>query len=254
MMKRKHALIIGGTKGIGHTLAHFFAREGCIVSVIGRSLPQSRQRTSRMVHYWSCDLSDCQKLFQTLDEIVQKRGKLNYAAFLQRFRGKGDEWSGEIETSLTATKKTIEYLVNNFDAREASIVLVSSACANLIAHDVPVSYHVAKTALVQMARYYAVELGQKSIRVNCVSPGTTLKEETKNHYLSDKRLLHFYQKLIPLGRMGTAREVAQAIGFLCSPSASFITGQNLVVDGGVSIQWQETLAARLRYAHRTRKV
>ena len=73
-----------------------------------------------------------------------------------------------------------------------------------------------------------------------------MKEESKDFYLKSKKLLGLYKDLTPLRRMGTAEEVAAAIRFLCSPAASFITGQNLVVDGGVSVQSHESLARRFR--------
>jgi len=107
-----------------------------------------------------------------------------------------------------------------------------------------VSYHVAKAALSQMVRYYAVALGPLGIRVNCVSPGTIMKEEAQSFYAAHPELWELYGRIIPLGRMGSAGEVARAIAFLCSPEAGYITGQELVVDGGLSVQWQESVARR----------
>ena len=83
------------------------------------------------------------------------------------------------------------------------------------------------------------------MRVNGVSPGSILKERSKEFYNANPRLRDLYKDIIPLGRMGTAEEVAQTIAFLCSRRASFITGQNLVVDVGLSLEWQESMARRL---------
>jgi len=243
-MRKKHALVIGGTKGIGRALAKLLASENQNVSVVSRQLPPEVRRSLPSVRFWEADLLDDHRLFQTLDHIVQERGRLNYAIFLQRFRGEGDEWTGEIDTSLTATKKVIEYLAGRFDPLEAAIVLVGSVRSDFVDTSAPLSYHVAKAGFVQMARYYALLLGQKRIRVNCVSPGTTIKEESKSRFLNNKRLQQFYRKLIPLRRMGTAEDVAHVIAFLCSPGASFVTGQNIIIDGGVTIQWQEAVAER----------
>lgn len=96
-----------------------------------------------------------------------------------------------------------------------------------------------------MVRYYAVTLGPRRIRVNSVSPGTVLKDESKDFYLKNEQLYNLYKGIIPLGRMGTAEEVANVVAFLCSSKASFITGQNIVVDGGLSLIWQETLARKV---------
>jgi NAD(P)-dependent dehydrogenase (short-subunit alcohol dehydrogenase family) len=171
---------------------------------------------------------------------------LSNLVFFQRFRGEGDSWVGEIETTLTATKNAIESLSGEFDATSApAIVIVGSLASDLIADDQPLSYHVGKAGLNQMVRYYAVALGPIGIRVNAVTPGIVLKEEARGFYQDNPRLEDRYKKLTPLGRMGSSEDIAQAIIFLCGPSASFITGQNLVVDGGVSSQLQQTLALKL---------
>jgi NAD(P)-dependent dehydrogenase (short-subunit alcohol dehydrogenase family) len=96
-----------------------------------------------------------------------------------------------------------------------------------------------------MVRYWAITLGGRGIRVNSVSPGTVLKEESKKFFLSDPKLSDLYRRITPLGRFGYAREVAQVIGSFCGEQTSFVTGQDIVVDGGVSLQWQESLARDL---------
>jgi NAD(P)-dependent dehydrogenase (short-subunit alcohol dehydrogenase family) len=124
-------------------------------------------------------------------------------------------------------------------------VLVSSAASDVIAAEQGPGYHVAKAGLNQMARYYAVVLGQAGIRVNVVSPGTVLKPENRDFYLGDARLQALFKQVVPLGRMGTAQEIAEVIDFLGSSNASFITGQTLLVDGGVNLLSTETLARSL---------
>lgn len=220
--------------------------EGHVLSVIGRRPPSEPDRHIMDAHYWVVDLLDRERLSVALMEIICQNGKLNNLVFFQRYKGKGDDWTGEIETSLTATKIVIERLVGEFDdTNESSIVIVSSVASHFIAEEQPLSYHVAKAGLNQMVRYYAVALGPKGIRINCVSPGIVLKEESKDFYLKNERLYNLYKKNTPLGRMGTSEDIAKVIDFLCSPKASFITGQNIVVDGGVSLQGQEGLARQL---------
>ena len=154
-------------------------------------------------------------------------------------------WSGEIETSLTATKTIVEALQDQFAEGEKSIVVVSSIAGTLVGAYLPVGYHAAKAALCHMVRYWAVVLGPLGIKVNSVSPGTVLKEESKAFFVGDKALSDLYRRITPLRRFGHAREVAQVISCLCSERMSFVTGQDIVVDGGVSLQWQESLAREL---------
>lgn len=245
-MKKKHTLIVGGTRGIGRVVVRTLSKENHVLSVIGRRPPSEIDRHTPDVHYWVVDLLDPKRLSVALAEIIHQNGKLNNLVFSQRYRREEDDWIGEIETSLTATKNVIERLVDEFDdANENSIVIVSSIASHYVAEEQALSYHVAKAGLNQMVRYYALVLGPKGIRINCVSPGTVLKEESKEFYLQNKRLYNLYKRLTPLGRMGTSDDIANVIAFLCSPKASFITGQNIVVDGGVSVQWHESLARKL---------
>jgi NAD(P)-dependent dehydrogenase (short-subunit alcohol dehydrogenase family) len=245
-MKKPHSLVIGGTRGAGRSLVKAFASEDHVVSVIGRRSPPEADQQIPNVHYWATDLTDKERLDAVLAEIVNKNGKLSNLVFLQRYRGTDDDWSGEIETTLTATKYIIEQLSAKFDdGADKSMVLVSSIFSHFVGDGQALSYHVAKAGLEQMVRYYAVALGPKGIRVNGVSPITFLKEESKDFYLRNENLMNLYRTIIPLARMGTSEEVANAIALLCSHRASFITGQNIVVDGGLSLISQETLVRKL---------
>jgi NAD(P)-dependent dehydrogenase (short-subunit alcohol dehydrogenase family) len=235
-----HSLIIGGTRGIGRALVKLLAEEGGAVSVIGCRAPEEPVTNAR---YWVVDLLDVSAMARTLEESIKQDGKLNSVVFLQRYRGEGDNWAGEIETSLTATKSLIERLSGEFEeSGDKAIVLVSSIAAELVVGGQPVGYHVAKAGFNQMIRYYAVALGPKGIRVNGVSPATVLKDESKEFYLNNEKLLALYRRIIPLGRMGTAEDVARVISFLASHQSAFVTGQNIVVDGGLTLQSQESLA------------
>ena len=246
-MKRKHSLIIGGTRGTGRALVKLFLDSGNTVSVIGAKQPAEKDSAMERVKYWVCDVSDQKKLSGVLEEIIKVNGKINDLVFLQRYRGKDNAWEGEMATTVTATMNIIEKMKDSF-AEEGgkSIVFVSSVIGRFVADGQPVGYHAAKSAAEAMVRFYAVQLGPKGIRVNCVSPFTLLKEESKDFYVNNKDLMALYRTIVPLGRIGTAEEVAKVIRFLCSDDASFITGQNIIHDGGLSLKWQESLARSLK--------
>lgn len=242
----KHTLVIGGTRGAGRVIAKTFVNEDHIVSVIGRRLAPQPDSKIPNIHYWSTNIADRQNLSKTIKEILRRNGKLSHLIFCQRFRDTKDDWQGELDTSLTATKNIIELVSDNFDnTPERSIVIISSIASYFIGLEQPASYHVAKAGLNQLVRYYAVLLGPKGIRINSISPSTVLKEESKEFYLKNLRLQDLYKKIIPLGRMGTSEDVAHVVAFLCSPKSSYITGQNIIVDGGLSLQGQESLARQL---------
>ncbi|MFN5686435.1 SDR family oxidoreductase [Bradyrhizobium sp.] len=100
----------------------------------------------------------------------------------------------------------------------------------------------ANGGLNAMVRHYAATLGRQGIRVNAIMPLTYLKRESRVFYEQNERLMDTYRRLVPLGRLGTAEECADALDFLCSERASFINGQSLFLDGGVSTVWQEEVA------------
>lgn len=247
-MSKKHTLIIGGTRGSGCSLVKLLSENNHLVSVIGRRPPSEAKQKLSNIHFWTLDLLDEEDLREVCAQILEQNGKLDNLVFFQRYRGKGDDWKGEIEISLTATKKVIEHFIGQFnDTNENSIVVISSIASYLIADEQPLSYHVAKAGISQMVRYYAATLGPKGIRVNAVSPATILKDENKDFYLRNKKLINLYKKITPVGRMGTSKDIANVVAFLCSRNASFITGQDIVVDGGLSLQWHETLARKLTH-------
>src|SRR4030088_3166763 len=177
--RKSHALLVGASRGIGRALARAFLREGKVVSVIGRRPAAKVARDLRAAGYWALDVCDSEQLNAGLRYIRRKNGRFTPLVCFQRYRGSEDDWQGELETSLSATKRIVEFASDNFDgAKENSIVFVGSIASQFIAEEQPVGYHAAKAALVSMARYYAVALGPRGIRVNSVSPGTVLKDES----------------------------------------------------------------------------
>lgn len=234
-------IIIGGSKGIGRALAKSLVGQAHTVTVVSRSRPAGLEGSN--FHHLEGDLEKPGEVVEKIQESLTRHGPVNGLVFLQRYRGKGDDWQGELQVSLTASKKIIEGLADRFaPAPNASIVLVGSNAGHFISKGGPLSYHVAKTGISTLVRWFAMNLGAKGIRVNGVSPCTILKEESKDFYLNNEKLHGLYKQILPLGRMGNAEEVANAIELFLSPKASFITGQEVYVDGGLSLHLHDNLA------------
>ena len=235
----RHYVVVGGTRGLGKVFADRAAGAGDVVSILGRSAPNAPSAGS-----FTCDLQSPEDAAAVLEEVRRQRGELDGLAFFQRFRGPGDDWGDELQTSLNAAKTLIERSVPLFKPDGLkSIVLTSSVNAAFISPKLPVGYHVAKAGLCQLARYYACKLGEFGIRVNVVCPGTFVKPENKAYYQSHPEVAARLAKVAPLNRMGTADEVVDVLEFLLSEKSSFLTGQALTVDGGVSLQWHEHLGS-----------
>jgi len=239
-----HTLLVGGTRGIGRATAKTFASDGDVVSVIARRRPSTAMPDG--VECWTADLADGAGVRGALDDLIAARGPVHNVVFLQRYRGDGDPWSGEIDVSLTGTRLVIDSLQDRFaTAGDRSIVIVGSFIGRFVVDNQPLSYHVVKAGLEALVRYYAVRLGPRGIRVNAVAPCTILKEESQDFYLNNEALLRLYRDITPLQRMGRAEEVAGVIRFLTTAEASFVTGQTIVVDGGISANALESTARRL---------
>ncbi len=126
-----------------------------------------------------------------------------------------------------------------------ALLMVSSVFAKYVGEGQGASYHVAKAGLEQLMRFYALNLGPKGIRCNGITPFTYLKEESRQFYLGNKKITDVYESITPLRRMATTEDSANVIEYLCSTQASFLTGQNIIVDGGLSLVWPETLARNM---------
>lgn len=244
-MGQRHVLIVGGTSGAGREMVRLAANDGDRVSVIGRKPIQAADIVTPEVQGWQVDLQNLPELTKVLKEIIADRGPLSSLVFYQRYRGQGDSWQGEIDISLNATRTVIEELQGCFADDGGAITIIGSVAGNLIAAEQPLSYHLGKAGIEQIVRYYAVVLGPKGIRVNAVSPSTIVKEESQHFYDSNPQLVELYQKITPLGRLCCSKDIAEAVKFLSSPSATFMTGQNLLLDGGISLQWHESMARQL---------
>jgi NAD(P)-dependent dehydrogenase (short-subunit alcohol dehydrogenase family) len=241
-MNVQHAVVIGGSRGLGKVVVERFLARGCTVSVVSRQRPADFPEQAGLRHF-AADLERTEGLAGLWTRVAEAGGPVSYLVLSQRFRGQGDPWAGEIQVGLTASRDLIEGFAAHFaETGDRAIGIVSSVYAEFVGSSQPVGYHVVKGGLNAMVRLYAATLGRRGIRVNAIMPLTYLKQESRAFYENNDRLMDTYRRLVPLGRLGTAEESADALDFLCSERASFINGQCLFLDGGVSVVWPEEVA------------
>lgn len=236
-----HTIIVGGTRGSGKEYARMLANSERQVSILGRKAITEHKLVHEKIDSYSVDITDHEKTKNILSTCQERRGSWTSLVFFQKFRDDGDTWLGEWQVSLDATKVIVDHAVSlaHEHSIPRSIVVIGSVAGRMIINTQPIGYHAAKAALEQMVKFWAVHLGKLGIRVNMVSPHAVLKEESADFYLNYAKLMDLYKKIIPLGRMGTAKEVVNVVDFLCSSQASYITGQNIIVDGGITLPMQE---------------
>ena len=212
-MLQRHALVVGGTKGAGRATVRLLSSNGHLVSVISRTQSPDEGRESSTVKYWRADISKPPALSTALNEIVAARGQPSCVAFFQRFRGDGDVLHGELEVSIKGTTQLIDLLVEAHDLKDCSIVIVGSVNSELISRQLPVGYHIAKAAMKQLVRYYAVSLGKRGVRVNGVTPGTFLKEESESYFREHPELCRSMTALRPWAEWEALRKLPRSSRF-----------------------------------------
>lgn len=238
----EHVIVVGGSSGLGLATVKLFLARGFFVTVLSRRKPPVSELIGQLVHI-PIDLDRLEDFSIIQNSFSHAAGKIRYLIFTQRFRGTGDPWIGEMKVGLYATKLLVEGLLPHFSPTgDRAIVAVSSVYANFIGSSQPVGYHVVKAGLNALIRYYSWSLGPRGIRANSIMPLSYVKDETRQHFEGKPELASLYTKFVPLGRMGDVNENVDAIDFLCSEKSSFITGQNLFIDGGTSVVWQEEVA------------
>ncbi|MGN1368650.1 MAG: elongation factor P 5-aminopentanone reductase [Aristaeellaceae bacterium] len=243
---RKTALITGGSRGIGAACVRAFAEDGyAVVFLYNRSadqaeaLVQQLRSEGRDVAAYPCDLSEPQQIAQTvanilrtyhrIDVLVNCAGIAHIGLFTDMTEAEWDHlFAVNVRSAFSVTKAVLPGMIS---ARKGSIVNVSSMWGEVGA-SCEVAYSATKAALIGLTKALAKEVGPSGVRVNCVSPGVIDTDMNAQLTQEDRAAL---ADETPLGRIGTAGEVAKAILFLCGEGAAFITGQVLGVSGGLVI-------------------
>lgn len=241
----KVALVTGASSGIGRATALRFGRAGAAVALVGRN----RERLSEVkallpkAEVFVCDLGNRDaraglvasvvKVFGRLHVLVNNAGIIGSGAFEQTELA---IWDQMLEINLLSvvdlTRQALPYLKET----RGSVVNVSSV-AGLRAFPGIAPYAVSKAAVDQLTHCLALEFGPLGVRVNAVNPGVVVTELHRRGGMDEAAYQAFLQHSLtthPLGRVGKPEEVAEAIAFLASDKACWITGVSLPVDGGRS--------------------
>jgi 3-oxoacyl-[acyl-carrier protein] reductase len=241
----KVALITGASRGIGRAIAVDFARDGADVALIGRDTAALAEtagacaaaRVGAVAEVYQGDVTDRAAIERIVDATIERFGRLDSAvanagqsvdALLLRLKPE------TLDHLLHVNLKSAFYLCGAvarpmMKQRSGSIVLMSSIVA-MTGNAGQAAYAASKAGLIGLCKSLAKELGSRNIRVNAVAPG--LIETTMTEKMPDAAR-EFLIKQAALGRAGKPEDVSGVVAFLCSDAAGYITGQTLVVDGGI---------------------
>ena len=241
----KTVLVTGSSRGIGRATAMAFAANGAKVLVNGRDRRRLQEAVDRIAAWGGdaapvpADFSDSAAIGRTEGEIRSRFGPVDI--LVANVGGLGDpvptaeetedHWRSVIDANLTATFLTVRAFLPAMLARGSGTIVTVSSTAGRHPSRSSAAYAAAKAGVVMLTRHLAQEVGPRGVRVNCVAPGAVLTEEG---YLAraPREVQEQVAALHPLGRIGWPMDIAQAILYLASESAGWITGVTLDASGG----------------------
>jgi len=247
-LQQQVALITGGTSGIGEATALLFAQEGARVALTGRNEKRGHAVTEAILKagghaiFLRTDVRKAAECERAVTETAKAFGRLdilfnNAGIFYPHdtLECSEQEWDEQIDINLKGTFLMSKAALPGMIEQGRGVIVNNSSGWGIVGGDRAVAYCASKGGVVLMTKAMAIDHGRQGIRVNCVCPGDV---ETPMLPQDAKMRGQKWEDYIagcanrPLGRVGTAEEIAKAVLFLASDDSSFMTGAALVVDGG----------------------
>jgi 3-oxoacyl-[acyl-carrier protein] reductase len=246
LLDKKIVLVTGGSRGIGSAVTRLLSREGAVCAFTysrdqnaAHALVKELSQSGRRVLSFQRDARDFEGAKSLIEEVKKELGGLDILvnnAGITRDKSLAmmapEEWSDVIDTNLTGVFNTTRASIITFLKQKSGVIVNISSMSGI--HPLPgqSNYAAAKAGVIGFTKALAREVAPYNIRVNALAPGFVETEMTAA--LTEKKREQFLQ-MIPLGRFGTAEEVAHAVLFLATDQARYITGQTLQLDGGLGI-------------------
>lgn len=241
----KKAIITGGTKGIGRAIADLLADEGVDVGICARHVADVDQTVKALSAKGvnatgaAVDVADGDGLKAWIDAAAEVLGGIDLLVANVSAMAVGpsaDAWRRSVDIDILGTVNTVDGALPHLRRSDAGSIVAISSVAGVEAIRGASPYTAVKAAMIAYCKGLARELAPAGIRTNVVSPGTIFFEGGVWHRRQQNER-EFYDTALaqnPMGRMGSAEEVANAAVFLLSSAASFVTGTNLIVDGAIT--------------------
>lgn len=254
-LKGKVVLVTGASRGIGRAIALAFADEGCRLALASRTqealaaVAKEVETLGAEARVWVTDVTDPSQAEALVNGVVQQWGRIDVlvnnagAGLAKAFEAVTDsEWEANVSLNLMSAVRLSRMVLPYMKQHGGGQIINISALSGRVPRLGQIASNATKAALISLTESLAAEVGPEGIRVNAVCPGITLTgrwEERVARYGKERGLsveqarTELARKNIPLGRLGRPEEVADAVVFLASERAGFITGASIFVDGGM---------------------
>jgi NAD(P)-dependent dehydrogenase (short-subunit alcohol dehydrogenase family) len=245
----KVAIITGGNSGIGKTTAELFAKEGARICITGRNEERCRKvveeikKAGGQAIFVMADVRSSEECQKTVKATLEAFGRVDIL-----FNNAGvyfannavdcteEEWDLTIDINLKGTFLMSKFVLPSMIEQGSGVIINNGSGWGIVGGKKAISYCASKGGVVLLTKAMAIDHARQGIRVNCLCPGDVrtpmLDEDARLHGLTWDE---YYEQAVanrPMGRMGTPEEIARAALFLASDDSTFMTGSNLVVDGG----------------------
>lgn len=236
----KSALVTGSTRGIGRAVAAALTASGARVAIVGRSKANADQVAREIgagAVGFACDVSDTAAVTLLVSDVEKEFGAIDILvnnAGLTRdnlvMRLKDDDWNAVMDANLRGAFAAIRASARGMMKRRSGRIINMASVVGLNGNKGQANYSASKAGLIALTKSVAKELGSRNILVNAIAPGFIETEMTAAMTAEARGAL---TGLIPLERLGAVDDIASMVVFLASDQASYITGQVIVVDGGM---------------------
>jgi NAD(P)-dependent dehydrogenase (short-subunit alcohol dehydrogenase family) len=247
-LKNKVAIVTGGTSGIGRETAVLFAEAGAKVVVAGRREAEGKQVVDQIRSaggeglFVRTDVSKAADAQALLQKTLEKFGRLDTAFNNAGIEGNWmpmidiseEEWDRVIDINLKGVWLCLKYEIQQMLKNGGGTIVNMSSVAGLMGAPSASPYSASKHGVIGLTRTAALEYAQKKIRVNAVCPAV-IESPMEQRLFGQPEVHKFAVSMHPIGRLGTPREVAEAVLWLCSEKSSFMTGHYIVLDGGFRV-------------------
>jgi len=234
------AVVTGGSRGIGRAIAGELSKAGASVAVVARSLEGAQEAVDGLVGQataLTCDVADPAQCADLVNSVQEQLGPIeilvNNAGITRDnilVRLKDEDWEAVMNTNLRGAFNTTRAVARGMMKRRSGRIINIASVVGLTGNRGQANYAASKAGLIGFTKSVALELAARGILANVVAPGFIETDMTAE--LPDEAREALFER-ISLGRFGTPNDVAGAVRFLAGPAAAYITGQVLVVDGGM---------------------